>query len=212
VSAAIYQQINLYQPIFRRQRQIFSAMTMLQAGGIVAAALLGIYFFGLWQVLGLEAEAVQLEGREKAYAAQFARLDTSSSLARRREVERELEHLNDQLVSQQRLIEVLRDRPLGSTDGFSSYLEALARQHRSGLWLTELRINGASRALELVGRTIEPNLVAEYLQDLGQEPALAGQLFDEFEVERGDSGTPGAFKVSSRAVGERIALNAEPQR
>jgi hypothetical protein len=212
VSAAIYQQINLYQPIFRRQRQIFSAVTMLQASGIVAVALLALYAFGLWQVLGLEAEAVQLEGREKAYAAQFARLDTTSSLARRREVEHELEQLNQQLVSQQRLIEVLRDRPLGSTDGFSGYLEALANRHRNGLWLTELRINGASRALELVGRTIEPNLVAEYLQDLGQEPSLAGQLFDEFEVERGEPGTPSTFRVSSRAVGERVALNQGPPR
>ena len=30
--SAIYQQVNLYQPIFRKQRQIFSAMTMAQAG------------------------------------------------------------------------------------------------------------------------------------------------------------------------------------
>ena len=36
----MYQQINLYQPIFRKQRQIFSAVTMFQAIGVVAAALL----------------------------------------------------------------------------------------------------------------------------------------------------------------------------
>lgn len=207
MSATLYQQINLYQPIFRRQRQIFSALTMLQACGIVAAALLCMYAYGVWHVLGLEAEAVQLEGREKAYAAQFARLDPSSSLQRRREVEQELKELNEQLVNQQRLVEVLRQRPLGSTDGFSAYLAALARQYRNGLWLTELRINGATRAIELVGNTIEPNLVAEYLQNLGEEPALAGQLFDEFDVERGEPGAPVKFRVASRAVGERIARN-----
>ena len=38
----MYQQINLYQPIFRKQRQIFSAVTMLQALGVVAVALLGL--------------------------------------------------------------------------------------------------------------------------------------------------------------------------
>ena len=120
---------------------------MLQACGIVAAALLCMYGYGVWHVLGLEAEAVQLEGREKAYAAQFARLDPTSSLQRRREVEQELERLNEQLINQQRLVEVLRERPLGSTDGFSGYLAALARQYRNGLWLTALRINGATRAI-----------------------------------------------------------------
>jgi len=36
----MYQQINLYQPIFRKQRQIFSATTLAQVLGIVTVALL----------------------------------------------------------------------------------------------------------------------------------------------------------------------------
>ena len=83
MSTRVYQQINLYQPIFRRQRQIFSALTMAQAVGVFVTALLTIYGYGLWQVRGLEAEALQLEGREKAYSAQLARLDPSSSIERR---------------------------------------------------------------------------------------------------------------------------------
>ncbi len=69
----MYQQINLYQPIFRKQRQIFSATTLAQLLGIVAAALLLIYGYGLLQVRGLEGEVVQLEGREKALTTQLAR-------------------------------------------------------------------------------------------------------------------------------------------
>ena len=203
MSTAIYQQVNLYQPIFRRQRQIFSAITMLQASSIVAVALGCIYLYGIWQVLGLEAEVVQLEGREKAYAAQFSRLDPTSSMQRRQEVEQELAALNEKLVNQQKLIEVLRERPLGTTEGFSAYLAALARRHTPGLWLTELRINGASQAIELVGKTVEPNLVAAYLQSLGSEQALAGQRFDEFDVERGEPGTDMTFRVASSRVAKK---------
>lgn len=200
MSNRVYQQINLYQPIFRRQRQIFSALTMAQAAGVFVTALVTIYAYGLWQVRGLEAEALQLEGREKAYSAQLARLDPSSSVERRREVERELERLNATLIEQQKLIDVLKEQPLGSTEGFSSYLTALAQQHERGLWLNEIRINGASNAIELLGHSISAELVPSYLLKLGEEDALAGQRFDDFEIERREGSEEVSFRVSSRAA------------
>lgn len=200
MSAGIYQQVNLYQPIFRRQRQVFSAATMLQASGVVALALLAIYAYGLWQVTGLEVEAVQLEGREKTYSAQLARLDPSSNQQRRQDIEQQLAELNARLSGQQRLIEVLRTQPLGGMAGFSSHLTALARRHKPGLWLTGLRIHGAARSLELVGKTVRPDLVPEYLLDLGKEEALAGQKFNVLEIERSDDGAEVSFRVASRPV------------
>ena len=202
MSAAPYQQINLYQPIFRRQRQIFSAVTMLQAAGVVAIALLTIYGYGLWQVRGLEREALQLEGREKAYSTQLARLDPASSTAQRREAEQELERLTATLLMQQRLIDVLEERPLGSTDGFSSVLAALARQRSRGLWLTGITINRVSEAIELVGESVEPGLLPAYLLQLGEEDALTGYRFDDFEIERSDETRTITFRVSSRAVAD----------
>jgi Tfp pilus assembly protein PilN len=200
----MYQQVNLYQPIFRKQRQIFSAVTMAQAAAVVAVALLGFYVYGLWQVLGLEAEVVQLEGREKAFTAQLARIDPSLTSNRRAEVEQELKKLNETLLGQQRLVEVLRDQPLGTTEGFSGYLSALGRQHKPGLWLTQLAINGGTRALELTGRSVRAELVPEYLQSLSREPALAGQKFDRLDIGRDDSGI--TFRATSRAATEKDYL------
>jgi Tfp pilus assembly protein PilN len=202
MSAPLYQQVNLYQPIFRRQRQIFSALMMLQVTGVVAAALLAIYVYGAWQLLGLEAEAVQLEGREKAYSTQLARLDPTSSTQRRRDVEQEIREINARLVDQQRLIDILQAQPLGGTEGFSAQLAALARRHLNGLWLTELRIRGASRSLELVGKTIEPGLVPEYLLGLGNEDALAGQRFEQMQIERAADGGEISFRVTGREVSD----------
>ena len=202
MSAPLYQQINLYQPIFRRQRQIFSSQTMLQATAIIAVALMTIYAYGLWQVAGLEAEALQLEGRERAYSTQLASLDPDSSAARRREAERELERLTATLLRQQRLIEVLEEKPLGSTDGFSEVLGALARQRRSGLWLTEITINRVSDAIELVGSSVDPALLAPYLLQLGEEEALAGYRFDDFEIARRADAATVDFWISSRAVAD----------
>ena len=199
----MYQQINLYQPIFRKQRQVFSALAMLQAAAIFAAALAAFYVYGLWQVAALEAEVVQLEGRERALAAQLGRIDPAMGSGRRSEMERELAELNATLLAQQRLIDVLRDQPLGTTTGFSAYLGALGRQYASGLWLTGVTINGGARALELTGKSVRAELVPEYLQRLGTEDAMAGQRFDVLEIERDEEGAQITFRVSSRAVHER---------
>jgi Tfp pilus assembly protein PilN len=199
----MYQQINLYQPIFRKQRQIFSAVALLYGVGIIAGALLGIYVYGWWQVTGLEAEVVQLEGREKAFAAQLTRIDPSLNVHRRAEVEQELERLSATLLEQQRLIEVLRDEPLGSNTGFSGYLAALGRQRTPELWLTEFAINGSSGALELAGRSTRPELVPAYLQRLGTEAALAGQRFDRLEIEDDAERGETVFRATSRAAATR---------
>lgn len=202
MSEKVYQQVNLYQPIFRRQRHIFSAVTMLQSAAIFVVALMTIYGYGLWQVGRLEAQVVELQGREKAYSAQLARLDPAEGPQNRARVERDLDDLNATLLAQQRLIEVLRDKPLGSISGFSAQLAALGRQHRPGLWLTEIRINGGTNSIELAGRSEDPKMVPAYLLNLGKEDALKGQRFDQFEIERGEEGDDVTFRVSSEAVSQ----------
>lgn len=206
---AIYQQVNLYQPIFRKQRQVFSAVTLAQAAALIAVALLGLYSFSRFKLMGLEAEVGQLEAREKALTSQLGRIDPNLGGNRRAEAEQEIKQLNATLLDQQRLIDVLRDQPLGTTDGFSRYLAALGRQHTPEPWLTDITINGATRAIELAGHSVRAELVPEYLQHLGRETALTGQRFDRLDIER-DEGKPGvAFHVTSRnvdaAAGEKVA-------
>ena len=196
----MYQQVNLYQPIFRKQRQIFSAATMGQAVGVVAAALLAIYAYGLVKVSSLEAAVVQLESREQALTTQLARIDPSVSARRREELEMEVRRLNATLADQQHLIDVLREQPLGRTEGFSGYLAALARQRTPELWLTALTVNGGNGAIELVGRRLTPERVPEYMQRLGAETALAGQRFDQFEIERDGENGEATFRATSRAA------------
>lgn len=200
---AIYQQVNLYQPIFRKQRQVFSARTMAQGTAVVAAALLAIYAYGVWKLAGLDAEVVQLEGREKAFAAQLGRIDPNLGANRRAQVDEEIKNLNATLLDQQRLIDVLRDEPLGTTQGFSGYLAALGRQHTPELWLDHLAINGATRAIDLGGRSVRAELVPEYLQRLGAEPALMGQRFDRLDIERDKDTAEVEFHVKSRKMDPR---------
>lgn len=196
----MYQQINLYQPIFRKQRQIFSAVTMLQSIAVVAAALLAIYAYGWRNVTQLEAEVTRLEGREATYAAQLARVDPSLTAGRRAEVDAELARLGATLEGQRRLVDLLREQPLGRAEGFSEYLAALGRQHTPQLWLTSFAVNGGTGAIELAGRSVSAELVPEYLQRLARESALVGQRFDRLEIERDADTGETVFHATSKAA------------
>ena len=118
----MYQQINLYQPIFRKQRQIFSAVTMAQALGIVAVALLAdLRLRPRQRPVGSKPSVVQLEGREKAMTTQLMRIDPALGANRRAELDAELRRLNATLVDQQRLIDVLRERRSGGPKAFPAF-------------------------------------------------------------------------------------------
>jgi hypothetical protein len=200
VSEKLFQQVNLYQPIFRRQRHIFSATTMLQCIAVAAVALMTIYGYGVWQVGLLEGQLNELRSREEAYSGQLARLDSSESDGRRREIEVAVDELNATLLAQERLIAVLREQPLGDTGGFSAELAAFARRHIPGLWLTELRIDGGTDSIRLEGRSSDPGMIPAYLLGLSAEEALIGRRFDEFEIERSEQGDEVAFRVASTVV------------
>lgn len=196
------QQVNLFQPAFRRQVQILSAETIFQTAAVMAVAVITIHIFGVFQVGELEAQALELEGLERAKSVQLASVDMTTGPARRAEIERELEVLNSRLAEQQKLVEVLEQQSPGSSVGFSRYLAALARLRHPGVWLTNISVNGAHEALELHGRSFDPQRVPDYLAALTREPALNGQRFDTFSIYRTDDQDVG-FHVSSQAAIER---------
>ena len=132
--SAMYQQINLYQPIFRKQRQIFSAVTMLQALGDRRRRAAGRVRLRPWpRSANLEAEVVQLEGREKALTTQLARIDPSLSANRRDEVEQELRRLErDAARSTAAHRSAARRGRSATRTGFSAYLAALGAPAHAG--------------------------------------------------------------------------------
>ena len=76
------QQINLYQPIFRKQRKVFSAVTIAQAAGLFVVGLLLIYGYGRWQVAALGADIAALELQRNAAMLQLQVLSARAAPAR----------------------------------------------------------------------------------------------------------------------------------
>lgn len=177
------QQINLFNPGFRKQAFSFtSATAMLYGVGIaVAIAALG----AVYENYRLRAVQSQAQAADQAYKAITATSDRLiAELAVRQKpnapLEAALVALDAQLKDRQEIIQTLKSGAVGNTDGFSDYMRAFSRQSINGLWLTAFDIAGNELALQ--GRTLSADLVASYLKQLNQEKALQGCRFAALRI------------------------------
>lgn len=180
----MHQQINLYQPIFREERKLFSLKTVSIATGVIVVALLGMWGLGARNVAELDDAVSQLRAQQASQeqSAQRANemLNAQGSPAA---VEADVQRLSALLAERTNALNLLRSGAAGESRGFAPRLAALARQRAEGVWLEEL-VLGGGEGLVLRGRSVDAERVPKYLQLLTQEPELAGARFDQVVLDR----------------------------
>ncbi|MEM6998855.1 MAG: PilN domain-containing protein [Pseudomonadota bacterium] len=181
----IQQQINLYQPMFRKQVVQFSAMTMLQITVLFLVLFSGIYAYQFYQLKPYQAqlenidkELTQLSQQVTVVENQFKKKDKNKLL------ESEIKKLESQLAQKEKISNVLGKRFFGNAQGFSGYLEAFARQHVEGTWLTTINLQAGGSLLNINGKTLSSELVPGYIQKLSNEERLKGTTFNMMEIAR----------------------------
>jgi len=191
------QQINLYQPMFRAERKVFSTATLLQAAAVVLAALTAIYGYAYWNTERMSVELERLRAQVEAERSRLESLSREQSARPVAALESRVRELTAQRNAKLNLLDRLGSRALGNTEGFSGYLIALARQHTGDLWLTRLAIGEGGERLALEGGAVEPASVPRYLQRLAGEAALAGRQFQRLNIRR-DKDRGVQFSVATR--------------
>ncbi len=179
------QEINLYQPIFRKQKKVFSSKALLQASALVVAGLLLVYGYGVWRLQGLEEELLALQGQRQAASQRLEKLAKQfPQREKSRVLEAELQRLTRDVRLRRKVEQLLTSGAYGNRKGFSEPLAALARQHIAGLWLTNVEISEVSKGVGLAGSAVDPKLVPKYVQRFSNEPSLAGMRFQHLRVDR----------------------------
>lgn len=176
------QQINFYDPALRLRRN-WLTLDVLAA---VSLALAGLLASATWalnvQVAKLEARAAalstQLESARQTQdrlTHQRAAADqaTRTRIAATRQAIEARSHVLEQLGQGEGA-----DRPAG----YAAVMQALSRQHRSGLWLTGFSLETGMQRIELRGRALDADLVPQYIQRLRRETALTGYRFDDLQL------------------------------
>jgi len=224
----MFQQINLYEPIFREEPKLFSATAICWALGIVAAGLVAIAVFSWWRVVVLDRLWHTVQAQE---AAQKAFIEHANSIVNLGEspqsIETRLKAMTLDLGRRRLALRYLRggdlsdsDRPngaardelngaadgggsarAGGNRGFSDRMAALARQQLDGLWITGAAFAADSGRFELSGGATSADLVPTYLARLASDPALQGIPLRSIEIRQPKKPVRGEieFTVSSAA-------------
>jgi len=181
----VSQQINLFNPIFLKQKKIFAALHMVEALGVILAGALALDWYAGQRVDDLERNAnagkAVLAAREQMLVranAQFAPRPKNPAL------ELELTDAQAQLKALHDVDSVLRGGALGNTAGYAEYFRAFSRQDVAGLWLTGVSINGAGNDIGLQGRAMQPTMIPNYIARLTGERVMRGKTFASLNIAR----------------------------
>jgi hypothetical protein len=181
----VSQQINLFNPAFRKQRVYFAAVAMLQALGLISVGMALLYAYASYQVHQLSRQSAETasrfaaeRGRLERYMAEYLPQKSTQNLTE------ELHRLESQAAAQQSVIATLKSGAIANTAGYSEYLRAFARQAVPGLWLTGFDIEGDGAQISLSGGVLNPGLVPVYVQRLSHEKVMQGKTFAALQMQR----------------------------
>ncbi|HET9445313.1 MAG TPA: PilN domain-containing protein [Steroidobacteraceae bacterium] len=195
------QQINLHQPIFRRERKAISAVMVATTLGVLALALIAFSMYTAQSVAQLENEVAKLTEQQTKQQEQLTKVgETLSRQARRSDVEARVKSLTTTLSERTQALQVLQSGAAGQTSGFATRMEALARRHVNGLWIDRLAMSGTQSSMSISGGSLDADIVPVYLRSLSSETVLSGTRFDDFVIERTEKGSGIRFRAGSRSL------------
>ncbi len=206
------QQINLFNPIFLKQKKYFSVITMLQALGLIVLGSFAFYGYAWYQVQSLANQTREMTKNYEAEQMRLAKFANEFSPQRSSQMlNDELKALEVQATAQDSLLNTLKSGAIGNTQGYSEYLRAFARQSVSGLWLTGFDINGDGTNMSLQGAVTNPQLLPAYIQRMNKEDVMRGKSFSMLQMkqpktEDGKSPLRGyvEFSLQSTEFGEGV--------
>lgn len=184
------QQINLYNPALLKKRVLLSAENLALATTLLLVIMIGSTGLVRVKVSRLEAEATVLSARLKTEQDQMVTLGREISGRKpNAQLESELKSVGELLVTRQKAVELLGHSLGPSSVSFAEYLNGLARQTPTGIWLTNFAVAVDGSGMEIRGRTNDPALLPDYIQRLNGEKAFKGRAFAAMQLQAGKAET-----------------------
>jgi len=194
----MHQQINLYLPEFRKEKDILNVRFMAQALVVLVLILGGLTAFDYLRISQLDTALANSQTerqaaieRVNALIVQFGDQSEDPALTAR------VRNLETELTEKRRLVQFMEGRDFGNTRGFSEHLSDLSRYHLSGLRLTNIALSNGGANISLQGEVLRGELVPMYLQSLSQGETFAGKTFQTVRLDSAGSDSSVQFSVST---------------
>lgn len=190
------QQINLFQPVFRRETKVFSARTLAQILALALVLMVGGVALLQLQLTRHSDTRTLLDNQYRALDSQLQVLESQADAGELAALETRTRDLEDRIADSAIELTEIQGLMLERSQGFAPVLEALARHPLSGLWLTGLHLQ--DNEIELRGITLDPELVPQYLALLAEDTALSKWTLAVVQIER-DSEVAGRLRFTLRS-------------
>jgi len=194
------QNINLFDPGWKKSRPRFGVATLLYGLGAVTVLLGVVHVFVQFQIYGLNGELRRVQAELDAERAEA--MKASGQAAARKpdpQLEAEIARLRTEARQAQEAMTALKGGSFGEQEGFAEYLRAFSRQSVDGVWLTAFSVGGGGD-IEIRGRALRPDLVPGYIQRLNREELFAGRSFARLEMNRAAPQTGADAKTAPPTV------------
>lgn len=206
-------QINLFNPALRLKREWLTGKSLLNGTGIMVVVL-GLYGGVVrWENQQLTEETGRIGAELAGMQEDVARLN--QEIAERKvssKTQDALQRAEATLQGRERLKEALESGALGSSEGFSEFMRAFARQTQEGLWMVGLQMAEGGRSITLEGRTVNPDLIPGYIRGLNGEATLRGRSFGALNMQlvADESGKDGPAAAPAAKTGQGEAAKLPP--
>ena len=179
----MHQQINLFQPVFRKQQKVFSARTLAQIAAAVLVLLLAILGHVRWSLASMGRSAEALQQQHEHIRKQIDALEAAYQTPDTEALDAEIEQLMADIDQRNSLLVQFDQQIIQHRNGFAAQFSALAERHMAGLWLEGITVEGDGR-IELRGISLDAKLVPAYLQQLQKRQRLSTTPFETVSMQR----------------------------
>jgi hypothetical protein len=191
------QQINLYLPEFRPNREPLRSVHMLWAAVGIIVLLVLFSLYSTYRNSQLRHQVAAEQNAVQEAQAQLLKLSAQQPQNMRAQLEVEIQQLQSGRDRRQQILAVISSQNLGNDTGFSAQLQTLARQSLDTLALEKFSLQQGGNYVELSGTTRTADQVPLYLQRLRSEQSFAPVRFGVMRIERGEnSAAPLVFQLA----------------
>ena len=178
------QQINLYLPEFMPEKGAFNFVAMLYAWAGILVFLGLVQLWGWNQTQNARERLAAIEEEQVRVLQQLKNLREATPRESKAQMQTKIEQAEAAVKQRQQLLDIMKVRNIGNTDGFSGFLISLSRQHMEGLALERFSFLKGGDYVELSGWTYKPELVPDYIRRLQEEDSFGETRFGEMSIER----------------------------
>lgn len=179
------QQVNLYSEIIKQQQKQSGIKLYTSGLAILFLFCIGFSAYLLWDVSSIEAELHQAQTQ---LTSEQARVNTFLSKRPSQELDAQLlagiEQWQNSVNEASQTLQMLAGGGAVLSQGFSSFLQALANQSNPEVWITAIRIDGQNHQMSIEGSTFKPEQVPQLLQQLQKEAAFKNQAFAKLMMQQ----------------------------